>query len=392
MLKDKKILIGIGGGIAVYRVAELARLLMKQGAEVRCVMTRSACEFVTPMTFEALTGEEVHTQLFDLTGEREMGHIKLARWADVLLVAPATANLLTKFAHGVADDLLTTIFQAREGAILLAPAMNTSMWESAANQRNVKALQKRGVAIVGPEAGELACGEKGVGRMSEPETIIQALYQGSAPDSLAGQRWVINAGPTHEYWDQVRFLGNAATGRLGFRLAQVAAARGAKVDLISGPTELATPLGVTRFDMTSADEMLAECEKQAAGADVFVGTAAVSDFAFAEKSDSKLKRGATKSMNIELAANPDIVAHIATMSKHPAKVIAFAAECERHEEQAQKKLKAKGVDAIFANDVANMGSNEAGGWWLDGTSSTEIEAMPKWQLAERLIDLVECLR
>ncbi len=392
MFKGKKILIGVGGGIAAYRVAELARLLMKQGAGVRCVMTKSACEFVTPLTFEALTGEEVHTELFDLTGEREMGHIKLARWADVLLVAPATANLLTKFAHGVADDLLTTIFQVREGNILLAPAMNTSMWESAANQRNVKALQNRGIDIIGPEAGSLACGEEGMGRMSEPETILQALYQATTPDSLSGQRWVINAGPTHEYWDQVRFLSNAATGRLGFCLAQIAAARGAAVDLVCGPTGLATPHGVTRHDVTSAAEMLEACERHAAGANVFVATAAVSDFAFAEQVDGKLKRGDTKSMNIQLAANPDIVAHIAAMKERPAKVIAFAAECERHEEHAAKKLKAKGVDAIFTNDVANMGSDTAGGWWLSGTSGTEIEAMPKWRLAERLIDLVECLR
>ena len=392
MLKGKKILIGIGGGIAVYRVSEVARLLMKQGAEVRCVMTRSACEFVTPLTFETLTGEEVFTELFDLNREREIGHIKLARWADVLLVAPATANLLTKFAHGVADDLLTTVFQARKGVILLAPAMNTSMWESAANQRNVKALQKRGAGIIGPEAGELACGEKGMGRMSEPETILQALYHSSCTDSLDGQHWIINAGPTHEHWDQVRFLSNNASGRLGFWLAQVAAAKGAEVDLICGPTPLSTPLGVTRFNVTSASEMLAGCKKQAADADVFIATAAVGDFAFAEQVDGKLKRSNANNMNIELTANPDIVAHIATMSKRPAKVVAFAAECERHEEQAAGKLKAKGVDAIFANDIANMGSDEAGGWWLNKTSSTEIDAMPKWQLAERLIDLVECMR
>lgn len=392
MFKGKNILIGIGGGIAVYRVAELARMLMKKGAAVRCVMTRSARKFVTPMTFEALTGEKVHAELFDLTSEREMGHIKLARWADMLLVAPATANLLTKFAHGIADDLLTTIFQARKGAILLAPAMNTSMWESAANQRNMKALQNRGVSIIGPEAGKLACGEKGLGRMSEPGTILQALSQSACPDSLAGQHWVINAGPTHEYWDQVRFLGNSATGKLGFCLAEAATAHGAEIDLISGPTGLATPLGVTRHDVTNASEMLSACEKCAAGSDVFIATAAISDFSFSEQSTGKIKRGDTKSMHIELIANPDIVAHISAMKARPAMVIAFAAESEQHVEHARQKLKGKGVDAIFANDVANMGGNEAGGWWLHGTSCSKIEAMPKWQLAERLVDLVECLR
>ncbi len=391
MLKGKNILIGIGGGIAVYRVAELARSLMKQGAAVRCIMTRSAREFVTPMTFEALTGEPVHTTLFDLTAEREMGHIRLARRADVLLVAPATADLLARFAHGICDDLLTTVFQVREGPVLLAPAMNASMWGAPATRRNVRTLRGQGATVVGPETGELACGEHGPGRMSEPDTIIQALYHAVTPSTLAGRRWVINAGPTHEYWDSVRFLGNAAAGRLGFRIAAAAAARGANVDLIAGPTVLPTPLGVSRHDVTSARDMLAACEKHATGADVFVATAAVGDFTFAEPASGKIKRGETTDMHVRLSANPDIVAHIAAMQHRPGRVIAFAAEHDNHVEHARRKLKAKGADAIFANDVSAMGSGQAGGWWLSGTSCTEVPAMPKWQLAERLIDLVECL-
>jgi len=392
MFKDKKILIGIGGGIAVYRVAELARLLMKQRACVRCIMTRSACRFVSPLTFEALTGEQVHTELFDLTGKRDMGHIRLAHRTDVLLVAPATANLLAKFAHGIADDLLTTVFQARKGPVLLAPAMNTSMWESAATHRNLETLAKDGINITGPETGELACGEEGVGRMSEPEAILQALYQATTPKSLAGQHWVINAGPTHEYWDCVRFLCNAASGSLGLCLAAVAAARGARVNLIAGPGVPESVAGVVRRDVGSASDMLDACTEIAAGVDVFVATAAISDFRFSSPADGKLRRGDTTGVNVSLTANPDIVSHVAAMKSRPAKVVAFAAESERHVEHAGQKLKDKGVDAIFANDVTNMGSSKAGGWWLDGSSSTEIGAMPKWQLAEQLINMVECLK
>ncbi len=391
MFKDKKILIGVGGGIAVYRVAELARLLMKQRARVRCIMTRSACRFVSPLTFEALTGEQAHTELFDLTSKRDMGHIRLARRADVLLVAPATTNLLAKFAHGIADDLLTTVFQVRKGPVLLAPAMNTSMWESAATRRNLETLAKDGINITGPEAGELACGEEGVGRMSEPEAILQALYQAITPDSLAGQHWVINAGPTHEYWDRVRFLGNAASGRLGLCLAAIAAARGARVDLIAGPGVPESVAGVARRDVGSASDMLEACTEIAAGADVFVATAAISDFRFSIPADGKLRRGDTTGLDVSLTANPDIVAHVATMKGRPARVIAFAAESERHVEHAGQKLKDKGVDAIFANDVASIGSGKAGGWWLNSSSCAEISNMPKWQLAERLADLVECL-
>jgi len=391
LFNGKNILIGIGGGIAAYRVAELVRLLKKQRAAVRCVMTRAAREFVTPMTFEALSGEAVHSELFDLTAERGMGHIRLARQADVLLVAPATAGLLARFAHGICDDLLTTLFQVCEGPVLLAPAMNTSMWEAAATRRNVRTLCTRGIDVIGPETGTLACGETGPGRMSTPEAMLQALYRAVSPDSLAGQHWVVNAGPTHEYWDGIRFLGNAASGRLGFLLAQVAAARRARVELIAGPTVLSTPEGVTRHDVTSARDMLAACEKHAAGADVFMATAAVGDFAFAEPGQGKIKRGETREMHVRLVVNPDIVAHVAAMRHRPGRVIAFAAEHESHIGHAREKLKAKGADAMFANDISAMGDSEAGGWWLHGSTCTEIGRTSKWRLAEQLVDLVESL-
>jgi len=227
--------------------------------------------------------------------------------------------------------------------------------------------------------------------MSEPEAICQALYRTITPDTLAGRHWVINAGATREYWDDIRFLGNTATGQLGFLLAAAAATRGARVDLIAGPTSLATPTGVTRHDVTSARDMLAACEKYAADAHVFMATAAVGDFAFAERQQGKIKRGGTTDMHVRLVTNPDIVAHIAAMRGRPARVIAFAAESEHHVAHAREKMKAKGVDAMFANDISAMGSDEAGGWWLSDTSCTKIPAMQKWQLAERLSDLVECL-
>jgi len=389
MLEDRRILIGIGGGIAVYRIAELVRLLKKQGAEVRCIMTRSATEFVSPLTFEALTGEQVHTNLFDLTAEREMGHIRLARWADVLLIAPATSDLIARFAHGIADDLLTTLFQAGNGPSVLAPAMNSVMWESPACRRNIHTLQQQGIILAGPEEGELACGEEGAGRLSNLETIQQALSHAVCPNSLAGQRWLINAGPTIEHWDAVRFLTNAASGKLGFCLALAAAARGARVDLVAGPNTPLTPFGVQRHPTVSASDMLNECTRLAAGADVFFATAAIMDFRFSAPESGKLKRGETERCIVELGASPDIVARVAHIKKRPGRVIACAAEDVDHAKNAIVKLKRKGVDAVFANDIANIGSDHSsGGLWLTSEGTIKIKTMSKWRLAERLIELV----
>jgi len=388
MLEDKKILIGIGGGIAVYRVAELVRSLKKLGTIVRCTMTGGACKFVTPMTFEALTGEAVHSELFDLTAEREMGHIRLARWADILLVAPATADLIAKFSHGICDNLLTTLFQVREGPVLLAPAMNASMWESAATQRNIAVLQKRGVRLVGPERGALACGEEGPGRMSGPETMIETLQAMLQPQDLSGQRWLINAGPTWEAWDDVRILTNRASGKLGVLLAAAAAARGAQVVLVAGPGALPSPSRVRRYDVCSARDMLAVCTREAPGADVFLATAAVGDYRFSRSVQGKLKRKEGRQCTVTLKANEDIVAHVAAMPDRPRRIIAFAAEHEHHIERARTKLRAKGVDAIFANDIDNMGSDSAAGWWLTSDQEAAISSMPKAKLAERLIEEV----
>lgn len=388
MDNNKRILIGIGGGIAVYRVAELARLLIKAGYEVRCVMTRSACEFVTPMTFEALTGEQVYTDLFDLTSEREMGHIRLARWADAVIIAPATANLLAHIAYGIADNLLTTIMQVCEAPVLLAPAMNSSMWQSAATQHNVETLKGRGLHFVGPVSGNLACGEEGIGRLSEPIDIFNALQPLISEHSLAGQRWVVNAGPTVEPWDAVRILTNRASGTLGAHIASQAAVMGAAVTLIAGPgTPAAHPL-VKRQDVVNADQMLTACRKESEGADVFIGTAAVSDFRFAEPHTDKIKRGDSASLTVELVANPDIVATIAGMAARPAKVIAFAAESQTHLAHAREKLTKKGVDAVVANDIANIGSDRAGGWWLTADQENVIGANDKPDFADKIIRLI----
>ena len=385
MLTGKRILLGIGGGIAVYRIAELARLLKKSGAEVRCVMTKSACEFVTPLTFEALTGEQVHTALFDLTSEREMGHIKLARWADAIIIAPATASLLARLAHGIADDLLSTMMQVCDKPVLLAPAMNSSMWQSEATQRNFNVLTQRGMTTIGPELGELACGEQGAGRLADIASIQAALLPLLSEQSLQAQRWVINAGPTHEAWDAVRILSNRASGKLGVLLAENAAIKGAEVVLIAGPGTVSTTANIERHNVETAAQMLSACQHHAASANVFIGTAAVSDFRFTNSQTEKLKRGDSTSITVELTANPDIIAHIAAMPQRPEKVIAFAAESSQHIAHAQHKLANKNVDAIVANDVSNMASDQASGWWIDANGEQSINSQTKYEFSQHII-------
>jgi len=386
MLNGKNILIGIGGGIAVYKVAELARMLTKAGADVRCVMTRSAREFVTPMTFEALTGNQVHTELFDLTCERKMGHIALARQADAVIIAPATASLLARLAHGIADDLLTTLMLVCEKPVLLVPAMNTSMWESAATQHNIKTLQQRGMHSIGPATGELACGERGEGRLADTRSILSALLPLLTQQNLQGQHWVINGGPTVESWDAVRILSSRASGMLGALLADLAVIRGARVSFIAGPGTPETHPQVSRRDVESAAQMMLACEQAAISADVFIGTAAVSDYRFSQPHTEKLKRGETSSMTIKLTANPDIIARIAAMDGRPTTVIAFAAESSNHIEYARAKLVSKRVDAVVANDVSNMGNDTASGWWLSRDDESPISSQSKLEFAEQIIN------
>lgn len=386
MLKSKKIVLGIGGGIAAYRSAELVRLLIKEGVEVRCVVTKSAREFITPLTFEVLSGSEVHTELFNLTTERNMGHIQLARWADAVVVAPATANILARLAHGIADDLLTTMMQVTHAPTLVAPAMNSSMWESGATRRNIEILQSRDIHFIGPEKGQLACGEEGTGRMSEPDSIISALKPLLCEQALQGQQWVINAGPTEEAWDAVRLLTSRASGRLGALLASTAMAMGAEVTLVAGPGTPETTQAIKRINVTSAEEMLAACLESAAESNVFIASAAVSDFRFQDTHTEKLKRGDMDSMHAHLVANPDIVAAVAAIENRPRQVIAFAAESSDHIIHAQKKLRCKGVDAVVANDIGNIGTNRGGGWWITRKREVEISGDSKQTFAEEIIN------
>ena len=392
MLQGKRILLGVGGGIAVYRAVELMRLLMKQGADVQVVMTKSAVEFVTPLTFEALSGNKVHTSLFDLTEQHGMGHIQLVRWADAVVLAPVTSNLLAKVTHGIADDLLTTLMLANEKPVLLAPAMNVSMWSADATQRNVKALKESGYTVVEPTSGELACGEQGTGRLAEPELIMQSLLPLLSNQELKGQRWVINAGPTVEAWDAVRTMSNRASGTLGAMLAEAAVIQGASVCLVAGLGTPKTRQDVQRVDVESATEMLDACVAAAKGVDVFVATAAVSDFRFAKPLQHKLKRQGSGHMQVELIENPDIVAAVAKMKQRPRQVVAFAAESENHVEFAQEKLQRKGVDAIVANDVSNMGNNLASGWWVSKQRQEVIECMPKASFTKYLIQFIHGLQ
>lgn len=390
LLAGKHILLGVTGGVATYRVAELARALVKQGAQVRCVMTASAQRFVSPLTFETLTGEKVYTQLFDLLDSSNIGHIQLARWADVVLVAPATANTIAKYVHGIADDLLSTLLQANTSPLVVAPAMNTAMWESVAVQRNIQAIQQQGVAVVMPDAGLLACGEEGVGRLASLDAMQYALECVLSGSILQGQYWVINAGATQEFWDATRMLTNPASGMLGAAMARIAAAMGAQVTLIAAPNVPDAPHEVERISVCSAQEMLDACVQavQRCACDVFVATAAVSDYAFVEPVQGKLKRGVADIAHVRLRENADVVASIASMDARPRMVVGFAAETEQHVQHGQEKMRRKGLDALLANDVGNMAQHEAAGWWLTGESVDVLPRMKKTAFAYALVQRI----
>lgn len=371
MLAGRRILLGLSGGIACYRSAELVRLLREAGAEVRCIMTRAAGKFITPLTMEALSGAPVGEALFSCTTDHRMGHIELARWADLLVIAPATADLMAKLAAGVADDLLTTVALVCERPLLLAPAMNRSMWQAAATQRNVARLRADGAHISGPEAGALACGEEGPGRMRTPSALLEEIVTLCTPQRLRGSRWVVTTGPTWERWDDVRILTSRASGRLGAHIAGEAARYGAEVTLIAGP---GTPSveGVDTRAVESAREMLrAALEETAGGCDLFLAAAAVADYRVARPHAGKLKRETAEAPTLQLERNPDIVATVAASgATRPRRVVAFAAEAVGDDPQTAlaegwRKLTAKQADAIVVNDIADMGA--AGHdrlWWL----------------------------
>ena len=349
-LANVRVLLGVSAGIAAYKAAELVRRLRDAGAEVRVVLTEGAAEFVTPLTFQALSGHPVRTSLWDESAEAAMGHIELARWADEIVIAPATADLIARLAHGMANDLLTTICLATAAPVSIAPAMNQQMWANAATQANVATIRARGFRILGPASGGQACGEFGAGRLLEDENIVAELARARRPRRFADRRILISAGPTFEDIDPVRFIGNRSSGRMGFAIAEAAIAEGATVTLIAGPVSLATPHGVERIDVRSAREMHDAVMSRAQVADVFIAAAAVADYRPATVAPQKLKKNGDAPLDLVLVQNPDIVADVARLSKRPF-VVGFAAETEDVERHASEKLERKGIDLVAANAV-----------------------------------------
>lgn len=350
-LFNRNVLLGVSGGIAAYKSAELIRQLQERGATVRVVMTHGAQEFITALTLQALSGLPVSTDLLDPEAEQAMGHIELARWADLLLIAPATADLLARLAAGRADDLLTTVALATPAPVLVAPAMNQQMWRDPATAANVATLRERGVRTIGPAEGIQACGDTGPGRMEEPAAIAEASAALFESGLLAGRRVVVTAGPTREALDPVRYISNHSSGKMGYALARAAAEAGARTTLVSGPVQLESPAHVARIDVTSAEEMLQECLQLLPDCDIFIACAAVADYRPATVQEQKIKKSADE-MTLQLVRNPDIVATVASSEQRPF-TVGFAAETERVEAHARDKLARKNLDMIIANDVAD---------------------------------------
>ncbi len=388
-MQKKNILLAVSGGIAAYKAAELTRLLKKQGYAVRVVMTESATRFVTPLTFQALTGHPVHHQLLDVDEENAMGHINLARWAEHLLIAPATANIIAKMSHGLADDLLTTLYLAAECPVSIAPAMNQAMWGKSVTQQNIRSLMECGVQILGPEAGDQACGESGMGRMLEPEKICNILSS-SENAALKGKRILISAGPTREAIDPVRFISNRSSGKMGYALAEAAVKLGATVTLVSGPVNLMPLTGVGLVNVESAEQMYNAIAPNAHEYDIYIGAAAVADYRPAEVVQQKIKKQLMQS-NIPLTQNKDIIAAVAELPNRPF-VVGFAAETDDLEQYARHKMRNKKLDMIAANWVGR----EQGGFdsdvnalkvfWQGGDET--LAMMDKPLLAERLLELI----
>ncbi len=355
---QKKLVLGITGGIAAYKCADLVRRLKERGFEVRVVMTVSAAKFITPVTLQAVSGYPVHQDLFDAEMEASMGHIELARWADYILVAPATANTISKLVHGKADNLLTTLILASRASLLVAPAMNQQMWANTVTQNNIRVLESSEVIILGPEEGEQACGDLGAGRMMEPVDIAnQLLMLVNKRNILANKKVVITAGPTVEAIDPVRYISNHSSGKMGFALARAARLEGAEVELVSGPVALCEPAGVNMTRVTSAAEMLEVVKQKIKNADIFIGCAAVADYTPVEVASQKIKKN-QELMNIQLKKNSDILTWVASQEGRPY-VVGFAAESQNIKEFARKKLENKKLDLICANDIScqNMGFN-----------------------------------
>jgi phosphopantothenoylcysteine decarboxylase/phosphopantothenate--cysteine ligase len=396
MLKGKTIVLGVTGGIACYKAAELVRLYVKAGAEVQVIMTRSAQEFVTPLTFQTLSGNPVHTELFNLVQEREIGHISLADRADLCVIAPATANLIGKVAAGLADDLLTTTLLATKAPLLFAPAMNVNMWENPLYRQNQDKLAALGSHFIEPATGFLACGWEGKGKLPEPPVIFEESLRFLFPHDLAGETLLVTAGPTREELDPVRYLSNYSSGKMGYAVARAARARGARVILVTGPTALAPPAGVEVLRVTSAVEMRGAMLERFNEATVIVKAAAVADYRPAVRAEAKVKKGERDSLVLELVRNPDILAELGTL-KEGRLLVGFAAETGDPTQPAGQKLQAKNLDLIVANDVTQDGAgfdvdtNIVRFLFADGRQ----EALPllgKDQVAHLLLDRVIALR
>lgn len=390
MSAARKILLGVTGGIAAYKSPDLVRRLIERGADVQVVMSRGAQQFVTALTFQAVSGKAVRTDLWDEAAEAAMGHIELARWADEIVVAPATAEFLAKLAHGFADDLLTTLCLATTARITIAPAMNRQMWANPATQANVRLLKERGVRVLGPASGEQACGEVGVGRMLEPAQIAEEIYAALPVDGvLKGLKVVITAGPTREAIDPVRFISNRSSGKMGYAVAEAAREAGATVVLVTGPVQIPAPAGIERIAVETADQMLAAVQQQVTDADIFVAAAAVSDYRCSEVACQKIKK-TSDNMTLTLARAPDVLATIGR-SESPPFLVGFAAETENVEANALAKLNGKNLDMIAANKVGeglafDKDDNALTVYWRGGKQ--ELTLTSKAALARQLVAVI----
>ncbi|PKG62308.1 MULTISPECIES: bifunctional phosphopantothenoylcysteine decarboxylase/phosphopantothenate--cysteine ligase CoaBC [Pseudoalteromonas] len=394
-LTNKKIVLGITGGIAAYKCAELVRRLKDSGCEVKVVMTESAKHFITPLTMQAVSGETVSDSLLDPSAEASMGHIEFAKWADLILVAPATCNIIAKMAAGIADDLLTTLLLATPAKVAVAPAMNQQMYAHAATQANLATLKARNVLIWGPGKGEQACGDIGAGRMLEPHELVALCIAKEQPQLLAGKTITITAGPTREPLDPVRFISNHSSGKMGYALAEAALQLGAKVNLISGPVTIKAPTGVNLINIESAEELLTESLTYAPQSDAFIGCAAVADYRAANIATQKMKKQGDE-LTLTLTKNPDVIAAIANLKQNRPYTVGFAAETQNVESYAKCKLQNKNLDMICANDVSKSGlgfnsdHNALTLYWhneqleLPTTSKIEIARKVIEQLAKHL--------
>ena len=388
MLKGKRILLGITGGIAAYKAAMLARLLVRAGADVRVAMTEAATRFVTPVTFQALSNQPVWSDLWDQRVPDAMGHIELSRDRELIVVAPASADFMAKVAHGLADDLLSTLCVARRCPLMLAPAMNVEMWENAATQRNLGMLRDDGVLIEGPVAGDQACGETGYGRLLEPAQIAAEIEAFFAPKRLAGKRVLVTAGPTEEPIDPVRVLTNASSGKMGYAVARAAQEAGAEVTLVSGPVSLATPAGVVRIDVRTAQDMFEAVKKRAPSSDVFISVAAVADYKAKNPSTQKIKKANGRAVTLELEENPDILAYVAGMKNGPF-CVGFAAESEKLDLHAKEKRATKTLPLLAANLVQDaLGADTNSIVLYDDRGEHPLGTGAKLELARKLVEHV----